>query len=231
MRKVVRILIPWLAFLAPFANAQNGEKKYRLEFFGGANLPLNKHFEIGSPQSNVTIKASQDFSVGPQGGMRFGIDGRKYWGQDYTYSFGTNSARFVSQYGRFSYRNQFHQANTSILFYPWSLNRHQVYPYVLAGLGATFVIVPQHDVAQSGNPFQPSVGPLKSETIFAFHAGFGVRFRLSERFGIRIDGRDYISRALRYGLPKTSSDPNTPVLPIAGVFHQLAGTFSFVVHF
>ena len=55
--------------------------------------------------------------------------------------------------------------------------------------------------------------------------------RLNERFGLRFDGRDYMSRALRYGLPKSSNDPNAPVLPISGVFHQIAGTVSFIVHF
>jgi hypothetical protein len=101
---------------------------------------------------------------------------------------------------------------------------------VAAGLGATFVLVGHDITTQSGNPLTVGL-PLKSETIFAFHAGGGVRFRVSNRFGFRVDIKDYMSRGIRYGLPKESSDPNQSVLPVSGVFHQISGTAALVVHF
>jgi len=227
---MARFLIFSLALLVliPLASAQ--ERKYRFEFFGGAGYPLEKEFVISYPQSTIPIQGSHQFSTGGQGGVRFGLDGHRYWGQDYSYSYSQNLGEIRTPYGGFSFTNRFHQASTTILFYPWTYN-NAISPYLDAGLGAMWASVKQSAVAEATDPLRAGLGTLKSETLFAFHAGGGVRFRLSNRFGIRLDVRDTMSRALRYGLPKTSSDPNQPVLPVSGVFHQLSGTIGIVVHF
>lgn len=58
----------------------------------------------------------------------------------------------------------------------------------------------------------------------------GLRIRLSERAGLRLDWRDYMSRALRYGIPKNEPCQYEIVLPAGGVTHQFAGTIAFIVH-
>jgi len=231
MRKLVRILLPSLAvlLLIPFAQAQ--ERKYRFEFFAGAGYPIRENFVIGSPQAESPIEGQHVFSWGGQGGVRFGIDGRRYWGQDYSYSYGQNATRLETDFGGFSFTNRVHQASTSILFYPGSLERRVFFPYLTAGVGATWVTVSQRTITESLDPREAGFGPLKSEVIAAFHAGVGARIRLNERFGLRLDARDYMSRALRYGFPKTSTDPTAVVLPVGGAFHQIATTFGLVVHF
>jgi hypothetical protein len=40
-----------------------------------------------------------------------------------------------------------------------------------------------------------------------------------------------MSRAVRYGLPKESNDPNATVFPISGIFHQFEISFAFVYYF
>lgn len=234
MKNVLRVLLPSLAMgvlLILPNHAQAKDKKYRFEFFGGVNAPLDKDFLIGAPQSDIVIKGSHEFSTGGQGGLRFGIDGAKYWGQDYAYSYGSNASKFLTPYGRFSFRTQFHQASSNVLFYPGSLERKHFFPYITAGLGATFIVLSQDTITEALTPSSAGIGPLKSETIFAFNAGAGVRLRLTDRIGIRIDGRDYMSRPVRYGLKNTSADPGQPVLPTGGVFHQIAGTAGLVIHF
>jgi hypothetical protein len=234
MGKSLRVLAPILAVMGGLilpVHAEAKEKKYRFEFFGGVSIPVDKDFEIGSPQSAIVLQRTHEFSYGAQGGIRFGIDGRRYWGQDYAYSYGANASRLVTRYGSFAFTNQFHQASSNVLFYPWSLERRHCFPYVTAGLGATFVVLKQDAVTEASTYPNADIGPLKSETIFAFNAGVGVRFRINESIGIRLDGRDYMSRPLRYGLPKSSSDPNASVLPVASVFHQIAGTVGVVIHF
>ncbi len=234
MGKLIRIFMLLVSIAVAFVlpvSAGDKEKKYRFEFFGGVNRPLDKDFEIGYPQSDSIIRGTHDFSPGGQGGVRFGIDGARYWGQDYAYSYGANASKIVSSYGSFSFTNRFHQVSSNVLFYPWSLERRFCFPYLTSGLGATFVSLKQNTITQAMDPFASGIGALKSETVFAFNAGAGVRFRLSERFGVRIDGRDYMSRALRYGLPKSSSDPDSAAFPTSGVFHQFAGTVGIVIHF
>ncbi len=231
MRKLVRILLASLAFMLLIPHAQSAEKKYRFEFFGGVSYPIEKTFVIGAPQAVVPIEGKQTFSWGGMGGVRFGIDGRRYWGQDYTYSYSQNATRLETDFGRFSFTNRVHQASTSVLFYPWSLERRRFFPYATAGVGATWVTVSQRAITESMNPLEAGFGPLKTEVIAAFHAGMGTRIRLNERFGLRLDARDYMSRALRYGLPQSSTDPTAVVLPVSGVFHQIALTFGLIVHF
>lgn len=231
MRKMARVLIPLLVFVLLIPLAYAKEKKYRFELFGGGNLPVNKDFAVSYPQSVSPIKVTHEFSAGAQGGVRLGMDGHRYWGQDYSYTFSSNSSRIVTPYGRFSFTNRFHQASSNLLFYPWTLDRRQFFPYVTFGIGAIFAALPQRAISEALDPLQGGIGPIKSEVLFAWNAGAGVRIRLNERFSVRLDGRDYMSRALRYGLPKTSSDPNAAVLPASGVFHQLGLTFGLVIHF
>jgi opacity protein-like surface antigen len=231
MNKSLRILIPSLAIFVSMilpVNAQEKERKYRFEFFGGVNIPLYKDFEIGQPQSTGIIQARNKFSPGGQAGVRFGVDGARHWGQDYAYSYGYNAENLTTSAGDFSFITQFHQASSNLLFYPVSLDRGNFFPYLTAGLGATFVVVSHDTITEAINA---GIGPLKSETVFAFNAGAGLRFRLSKRVGLRLDGRDYISRALRYGIPKSSQNPLETVLPVDGPFHQFAGTVAFVIHF
>jgi len=231
MRKVACSLIPLLAFLLSIPSASAQEKKYRFEFFGGASYPIKEEFEITYPQSTTPIQGTQRFSLGVQGGIRFGLEGARHWGQDYTYSYGQNPGKLETPYGQFSYTSRFHHASTTVLFYPWTYNTHQVSPYVAAGIGAMWSTLKHDAVSEAIDPLRAGLGPLKTETVCAFHAGGGLRFRLSERLGMRIDLRDTMSRTLRWGLPETSDDPNATVLPVNGVFHQISGSFGVVIHF
>lgn len=204
MIKSLRMLIPSLTVIVALilpAYTEGQEKKYRFEFFGGVNAPLDKNYEIGPPQSDFIIQGKHEFSAGGQAGVRFGLDGARYWGQDYAYSYGSNAGTLTTSAGTFSFPTRFHQVSSNVLFYPWSLDRSQFFPYVTAGLGATFVIVSQDTITES---IHAGLGPLKSETVFAFNAGAGVRIRINDRAGLRLDWRDYMSRALRYGMPKSS---------------------------
>ncbi len=231
MKMTARIvaLVVVVALVMPLSYAK--EKKYRFELFAGGNFPGTKNFTISYPQTASPLKGSQEFSPGFQGGARIGIDTHKYWGMDYVYSFGINTGKIVTPYGQFSFNNRFHQAHADVLFYPWSLDRKQFYPYLIAGVGATFANTTQNAIEEALDPARAGIGPLTNEIFFAFNAGAGARVRLSERYGIRFDVRDYMSKPVRYGIPKTSNDPNAAVLPTSGVFHQLAATFALVIHF
>ncbi len=204
------------------------EKKYRFEFFGGASYPIEKNFQIGLPQASPPIKGSQEFSVGARGGVRFGTDWARHWGQDYTYSYGQNASRVTVDGARFAFTNHFHEATTNVLFYPGNIEKTKVHFFLTAGLGAMWVVL-NREASQA--LLQEGIPELKNEVKFSFNAGAGVRFRLSDRYGIRFDVRDYMSPALRYGLPESSADPNAVVFPVENTFHQLFASFSFIVHF
>jgi hypothetical protein len=232
MHKTLRlsVLLAVAAGLAIPARAAE-EKKYRFEFFGGVNYPLQKNFQISYPQTSQTLKGTQHFSAGGRGGVRFGIDGARHWGQDYAYSYAANTSRIVTGNGTFSFTNHFHEASTNVLFYPLNLEKTRVHFFVTGGVGALWVVINKGALQEALNPGQAGLGTLKNEVKFSFNAGAGVRFRINDRFGLRVDMRDYMSSALRYGLPASSDDPNAIVFPVEHAFHQILASVSLVVHF
>ncbi len=232
MTKTIRVLL-LIAVVVGLAmpGIAADEKKYRFEFFGGASWPVSKHFTIGYPQSLEPIQGDQDFSIGPRGGVRFGIDGARHWGQDYTFSYGQNASSVNTPVGSLPFTNHFYEATTNVLYYPQSFVGHKTNFFLTAGLGAMWVTVNDSALKNAPIVFQAAIPELQNEVKFSFNAGMGVRFRLSERFGVRFDVKDYMSPAIRYGLPASSQDPNAVVFPVENTFHQLFASFSLVIHF
>jgi hypothetical protein len=233
MRRIARIALPAACLLLLAAPARAEERKYRFEFFGGVSRPLDKDFEVTAPQSTFPLSGTHEFSIGARGGVRIGIDGARHWGQDYTYSYGVNASKVVNHTtgNEFSFTNRMHEASTNVLFYPVALDRSVVQPFVTGGLGVNFVTLGQSALNEAIDPRRAGLGRLEREIVFTINAGAGVRVRMGDRYSVRVDVRDYISRALRYGLPAASSDPNAPVFPVTGAFHQLVGTLGVVIHF
>jgi opacity protein-like surface antigen len=125
-----------------------------------------------------------------------------------------------------------HQVSYNVLFYPAGLGRNKTaFPYATIGVGGTFFTLSKKTVNEALDPNRGGLGKLRNENIFAFNAGGGVRFKLNEKYGIRLDMRDYITRAVRYQLPKVSDDPNATVFPVGGLFHQLEFSFAFTYYF
>lgn len=229
MKKAFWILVALLMLMVATASSQ--ERKYRFEFFGQATRPLDKHYEIGYPQSSSPVPGEHQFSWGGGGGVRMGIDGAKYWGQDYLYSYNSNATKIVDSNRKFAFTNRFHQACSNVLFYPFSLEQKRFFPYLTAGVGATFVSITQKTIGEAIDPERGNIGKMEGEVIFAFNAGTGLRIRANDRWGIRFDFRDYMSRPLRYGLPECSDCSDEPIFPVSGVFHQLTASFAVVIHF
>jgi hypothetical protein len=233
MKRIVRIALPAACVFLLAGCVFAEDYKYRIEFFGGVARPLDKDFEITVPQAAFPVQGTHEFSYGGRGGARIGIDGAGHWGQDYTYSFGANASKIVNHAtgNEFGFRNRFHEASSNVLYYPFPLERTVVQPFVTAGVGATFVTLSQSTLNEALDPRRAGLGELKREIIFAFNAGAGLRVRMSPRYSVRVDIRDYMSRPLRYGLPRTSSDPNAVVFPVTGAFHQIVGTLGVAIHF
>jgi hypothetical protein len=235
MRKLASFCLPLaitLAFVVPcFAQTQ-----YRLEVFGGVSKPFDKGFEITAPQSQTPLRGTQTFSMGGVGGVRLGADGNKHWGQDLIYSYSSNASDIVNQTTNthFAMTARTHILMYNILWYPASIGtpgKSGVFPYLTAGAGGIIHTLPKTTINEALDPNRAGLGQLRGENVFAINAGGGVRFRINKVYGFRVDVRDYMSRAVRYGLPEKSSDPKATVFPISGATHQLEVTFAFVYYF
>jgi hypothetical protein len=234
MNTIARFFVPLAALLLASVPAL-AEVNYRFDVFGGVNVPKSKDFEISVPQATVPLSGTHEFSAGARGGVRLGADGSGHWGQDIVYSYGANATRInVPENGSpFAFTSRTHQISLNALWYPCGLRRafKGAYPFLTAGVGGTFYTVTQRVVNEAFDPNRGGLGKIRNDNIFAFNAGGGVRFRVNRVYGFRIDFRDYMSRAARYGLPKSSSDPNAVVFPVGGLFHQFEFTFGFVYYF
>jgi hypothetical protein len=231
MKTIARFALP-PAILLLVVTPALAKTQYRLEFYGAVNFPQNKDFEITVPQSSVPIKGTQKFSLGGRGGIRLGADGIGHWGQDLCYSYGTNPTKIVTDLGEFGFTSRTHQFSYNALWYPSKVtDKGKVFPYLTAGVGGTFFQLSQSTINQALDPSRAGLGQLRNENVFAFNAGGGLRFRINSVYGFRIDVRDTMSRAVRYGLPKTSSDPNAIVFPVGGIFHQIEVSLAFIYYF
>lgn len=233
MKKFASFFFP-LAVLLIFAVPSNAQDPWRIDFFGAGTWPMDENFEIGFPQSEVPMEGVHEFSIGARGGVRLGVDGRGYWGMDLIYSYGTNATRILNKTSGadFAFTMRNHQVSYNLLFYPAGLSRNKTaFPYATIGVGGTFFTLSKKTVNEALDPNRGGLGKLRNENIFAFNAGGGVRFKLNEKYGIRLDVRDYITRAVRYQLPKVSDDPNATVFPVGGLFHQLEFSFAFTYYF
>jgi hypothetical protein len=235
MKKVALFFAP-LAVLLIVALPSYAETQYRFEVFGAGTIPVKKHFEISAPQSSVPLSGEQQFSFGARGGVRLGTDGKGRWGQDFIYSFGTNATKIVNQTNgsQFSFTSRVHQFSYNVLWYPHGSGldkKSGAFPYVTGGVGGSFHVLSQAAINQALDPSRAGLGQLHNENVFDFNAGGGVRVKLNPRYGVRVDARDFMSRAVRYGLPQSSSDPTATVFPISGVFHRIEASVGFVIYF
>ncbi len=228
MKRQASLVIAIASLLILAASAQ-AETYYRFELYGSGYFPFDKDFEIGMPQSTVSIPGKFDFSPGARGGVRVGVDGLGHWGQDMYYSYGTNDAKItVSNNGSFDFTTRSHQFGYNVLFYPTGLRPRKAYPYLTAGAGGMIFTLSQETINQGA---EEGLGTLKTHTTFVFNAGGGVRYQFNDRWGIRVDARDWMSHPPRFGIPASSNDPTAFVFPVQGIFHQLEVSFGVVYCF
>jgi hypothetical protein len=231
MKKIARFALP-PAILLLLVVPTFARTKSRFEVYGAVSFPQNKAFEITVPQSTVPIKGTQTFSLGGRGGIRLGADGIGHWGQDLCYSYGTNPTKIVTDLGSFGFTSRTHQFSYNALWYPRKVtDKGKVFPYLTAGVGGAFYQLSQTTINEALDPSRAGLGQLRNENVFTFNAGGGLRFRVNSVYGFRIDVRDNMSRAVRYGLPGSSSDPKATVFPISGIFHQIEVSLAFIYYF
>jgi len=232
MTKTARFFIPLAVLLA--ASTAAAQTKYRFELFAAAGMPQDNKFEISTPQSSTPMKGTHEYSIGARGGVRFGADMWRHWGQDFDYSYGGNATKIVNHFngGSFGFNTHSHQFSYNLLWYPRVLDpKSKVFPYLTAGVGGTFYRLRQATINEALDPARAGLGKLSNESIFAFNAGGGVRFRINDLYGFRVDVRDYLSDPPRFGLPERSDNPSAVVFPVTGIFHHMQISFGFVYYF
>jgi opacity protein-like surface antigen len=228
------IFIISLAVTVLLAAPALAQTQYRFEVFGAADIPCDNNFEVTYPQSTVPIVGTHEFSPGVRGGVRLGADGQGHWGQDLIYSFGINDSKIVNKTtgATFAFSNGIHQFSYNALLYPRGTDSLRgIQPYLTAGVGGTIFTLSQAAKNEALDPSRQGLGEMSNRSYLAFNAGAGAMLRFHDRYGLRIDARDTMSRPPNYGLPKSSDDPAVTVFPVHGLFHQFQASVAFVCYF
>ena len=215
------------AFVVVTADAP-AQTRYRFELYGSENIPMDKDFEVAAPQSLIPLPGEQQFSPGARGGIRVGADGLEHWGEDFSYSYGSNTSKLVYPGGDFAFTSRSHQFAYNLICYPAGFKSRKVFPYVTAGVGATIFTVSEETKNEAA---MVGLGEMETHTSFTFNAGGGLRIQFSDHYGLRLDARDWMSHPPRYGIPDASDNPFAPVLPVKGVFHQFELSIAFVYRY
>jgi opacity protein-like surface antigen len=227
MKRYASIIV--FASLVVFSASAYAETYYRFEFYGSGSIPMDKSFEIGPPQASIPLKGEHKYSPGVRGGVRLGVDGSGHWGQDITYSYGTNATKIVVvPNGEFAFTHRTHQFAYNPIYYPGGLGTKKAFPYLTAGVGGTIFTLSNETI---NNGMVQGLGKLETHTSFTFNAGAGVRYQFNDKCGIRFDVRDWMSHPPRYGIPAQSNNPDAFVFPVSGILHQVEFSIGFVYAF
>jgi opacity protein-like surface antigen len=230
MKTIVRLFV-FTAILPILAAPVLAQTQYRFEVFAAGGFPMDKDFQMGLPQYSPALQGTHSYSAGARGGIRVGADFNRNWGEDIIYSYGSNFSKIVNSTSdtQMALPVRSHQLAFNLLWYPQGVDSDtKIAPYLTAGGGGTFFALTSETVNTAR---EAGLGELRTENLFAFNAGGGLRVKLGKHVGIRFDGRDYMSRSPRYGLPESSTDPSALVFPASGVFHNLEASFGFVYFF
>lgn len=167
-----------------------------LDPFGGVSV-------FGQVNPGLAVK---HLTGGALGG-RVGVNVSKYIGLELMYQYTVNNVRFLTptQPGlpRYDFGNRIHELAFNPVFH-FTPRGSRVRPYVTVGVGAVQYTPtdPAKRIARD-----PAVNALylssnlNDNLQVALNYGGGVKFHLSDHFGLRLDARGMLSRNPTYGLP------------------------------
>ena len=208
--------------------------QWELNFFGAGSLYTKNTYLIGFPQSATPIPGELKFDVSPRFGARLGVFTRGHWSQEFYYSFEPNTVT-ISNAGPVptttDMRLRISNYGVNALYYLVETESNAFQPFLSAGLGGTLYQIRQESLVQVRDPAIGNLRDVNNSNELAFNWGFGVKTRPSERFGLRLDIRDFIARTPSFGLARQSNNPTATVLPATGPTHNGELSVGFTIYF
>jgi flagellar motor protein MotB len=150
--------------------------------------------------------AEKHLTGGALGG-RVGVNVSKYVGLELMYQYTVNNVRFLTptQAGlpRYDFGNRIHELAFNPVFH-FTPRGSRVRPYVTVGVGAVQYTPTDPAKRIARDPTVNAVynsANLNDNLQVALNYGGGIKFHLTDHFGLRLDARGMLSRNPTYGLP------------------------------
>ena len=233
MRTWLKSALILVGVLMMFASAAYAELRDDLEvnIFGIGTVHSAKDYEIGFPQSATPIPGHFKFDKGIGGGLRVNVYSRGHWGEEFFYSYESNTAHFTRPGSSLNLGMQLHKVGVNALYYLNDDETHRIRPFLSVGAG--WAIFRPTGKAQSiaRDPLRGNVPDLNTANEIALNYGAGFKAKLRSWIGIRLDARGFVGRNPSFGLARESSDPNATVFPAGGAIHTGEVSAGFVFYF
>ncbi len=222
MKKYFFVLLTAGLILCAPLSAQSGRIKknpeWELSFFAGMAM-------LGEAEANTPIEGSSDFlssSIEPDDGILLGAritqNIGNYFGAEFDYIFSDHDGKFVNptpDTAKLDFDQTTHSFFYNLLFYardPYKALR----PYVTGGIGATLYAL---DGSIKSTSKQLGFS-MNNNWKAGFRVGGGVKYRLNNKIGLRVDLADQISDTPSFGLPSVVPVENS----VAGAGYSPSGT-------
>lgn len=215
-----------LAFLVP-ASAQDTTQrmgpgdampdKVELSIFGGGSFfnPVDKG--LGTKLAN-----------GGAFGFRVTENFWKYVGLEQAYTYSVNNMTFQTPHAAgqptYAFGSRINQLSLNSLFY-FTERGSRIRPFLTAGISAMNFDATDNAVAQSRLPQNLRFGAQNVDDVLlpALNYGGGVKFHLTDRFGLRLDVRGLMSKNPAFKLPDTPAFGGV-YIPNQGLLHGVQTT-------
>jgi opacity protein-like surface antigen/outer membrane protein OmpA-like peptidoglycan-associated protein len=201
--------------------------------FAGGSFFHRKHFAITGRPLPLFMKIGN----GGVFGVRVTENFWEHIGIEESFSYGVGNVRLLNAPGapsgnEVSFHNRLWQFYVNPVFH-FTPRDSWLRPYITGGLG--FTRYQPDDVSKTAarsttNPLLGIPIALGNSTKVVGNYGGGIKMRLTDRFGLRLDMRGFTSQTPTFGIPKTSGAPNTITIPHGGALNSMQITGGFTVY-
>jgi hypothetical protein len=213
--------------LSVFAGLQmpaHAQLKDNLEinFFGGGSAYSKKEFQIGFPQSTTPVLGAFRLTKAVRGGIRVGVYTKGHLSEEFFYSYDPSTAQFIRRStpsASVNLRVGIHNYGGTGLYYFQESETHTIRPFLSIGVGGTFYRFTPEALAYARDPNGGNIPGLTYSNM------------LTMNYGVRADVRGFLGPNPKFGLPRTSSDPNAQVFPAGGVLSNGEASAGIIIYF
>jgi hypothetical protein len=208
---------------------------FELNVFGAGSWYTHKNYQVSYPQSAVPINGEFQLDHAIRAGVRVGVYTRGHWSEEFFYSYEPNTARFLRSTPPTTTVNlpiQVHNYGATALWYMEADEAQPIRPFLSIGVGGTlFRLTPEAEAIardpQRGNIPQS----IRSSNELSTNYGIGLKTRLNNWLGFRLEAKGYFVPTPSFGLPHQSNDPAQVVLPLNGALNNGEASAGLIFYF
>jgi hypothetical protein len=226
------VLVGCLMLSIPCLAQESDDLELNL-FVAGTAYTKNR-FDIAYPQSATPLPGTFAFDNAIRGGIRVNVYNGGHWGEEFFYSYEPNQATIRRTVGTSVSQTkldiQMHNFGINALYFLSADEERRIRPFLSFGVGGT-VYRPTQEARQAAvDPNRANLPGFGQSNEFALNYGVGLKSRVNNRVGFRMDVKGFLGRNPSFSLPRDSPDPRATVFPASGAIHSLEASAGLIFY-